>query len=52
MIQRRQRIAQWSVPALTGALLAVSALAGEQQKPASMAQGVVGRIGNLVSRMR
>ena len=46
-IQRRQRIAQWSVPALTGALLAVSALAGEQQKSAPMAQGVVGRIGNL-----
>lgn len=52
MIQRRQRIAQWSVPALTGALLAVSALAGEQQKPTSIAQGVVGRIGNLFSRMR
>jgi hypothetical protein len=50
MIQRRQRVAQWSVPALTGALLAVSALAGEQQKPASIAQGFVGRIGHLFSK--
>jgi hypothetical protein len=42
--QRRQRVAQWTVPALTGALIAVSALAGEQQKPGQVARGVAGRL--------
>ncbi|WP_433074209.1 hypothetical protein ACQP1P_26965 [Dactylosporangium sp. CA-052675] len=44
-VQRRQRIAQWSVPVLTGALIAVSALAGEQQKPGSVLRGVGARLG-------
>ena len=43
-IQHRQRIVQWTVPALTGALVAVSALAGEQQKPRSVMRGVLGRM--------
>jgi hypothetical protein len=43
-IQRRQRVVQWSVPAFTGALVAISALAGEQQKPRSIASGVLGRM--------
>jgi hypothetical protein len=43
-VQRRQRVAQWSVPVLTGALIAVSALAGEQQKPRSVARGIGGRL--------
>lgn len=30
--QRKLRVAQWSIPVLTGALVAVSALAGEQQR--------------------
>jgi hypothetical protein len=51
MLQRRQRIAQWSVPALTGALVAVSALAGEQEKPTSVAKGVAGRLGQLGKRL-
>ncbi|WP_433221180.1 hypothetical protein ACQP00_19895 [Dactylosporangium sp. CS-047395] len=33
--QRRLRVVQWSIPVLTGALLAISALAGEQQKTTS-----------------
>lgn len=46
-IQRRQRVVQWTVPAFTGALVAISALAGEQQKPGSVASGVLGRMGQL-----
>lgn len=46
-IQRKQRIVQWTVPAFTGALVAISALAGEQQKPGSVASGVLGRMGQL-----
>lgn len=46
-IQRRQRVVQWTVPAFTGALVAISALAGEQQKPGSMASGVLGRVSQL-----
>ncbi|GAA0727179.1 hypothetical protein Drose_12600 [Dactylosporangium roseum] len=44
VVQRRERVAQWAVPALTGALIAVSALAGEQQKPRSIARGIAGRV--------
>ncbi|WP_433618688.1 hypothetical protein ACQP2P_21920 [Dactylosporangium sp. CA-139114] len=47
-VQRRQRIAQWSVPVLTGALIAVSALAGEQQKPGSVLRGVGARLGGAL----
>ncbi len=46
-IQRRQRVVQWTVPAFTGALVAISALAGEQQKPRSVASGVLGRMVHL-----
>jgi hypothetical protein len=43
--QRQQRWAQWAVPVLTGALLTVSSLAGEQQKPGSVARGIGARLG-------
>ncbi|GAA5199437.1 hypothetical protein GCM10023322_75080 [Rugosimonospora acidiphila] len=46
-VQRQQRVMQWGVPALTGALIAISALAGEQQKPAPVMRGLVGRMGQL-----
>ncbi|MGI5239657.1 hypothetical protein [Dactylosporangium sp. CA-139066] len=42
--QRRQQAVQWAIPALTGALIAVSALAGEQQRPRSIVRGVAGRL--------
>lgn len=42
--QRQQRVAQWMIPALTGALLVVSSLAGEQQKPSSVRSGVSARV--------
>jgi hypothetical protein len=47
--QRRQRVAQWAVPVLTGALIVVSSLAGEQQKPSSVLRGLGLRVGRLTS---
>jgi hypothetical protein len=35
---------QWALPALTGALLVMNSLAGEQQRPQSVARGVVDRL--------
>jgi hypothetical protein len=42
--QRQQAVAQWMTPVLTGALLVVSALAGEQQKPGSVQRGMGARV--------
>ena len=42
--QRQQRVAQWMVPVFTGALLVVSSLAGEQQKPGSVRRGMGARV--------
>jgi hypothetical protein len=42
--QRQQRVAQWMTPVLTGALLLVSALAGEQKKPGSVQGGAGARV--------
>ena len=42
--QQQLTILQWVIPALTGALVVVSALAGEQQRPASVLAGVRARI--------
>ena len=42
--QRQQRIVQWSVPALTGVLLVISAWMGEQQRPSQVGSGVLGRL--------
>ncbi|NJC68520.1 hypothetical protein HC031_02100 [Planosporangium thailandense] len=47
--QRRQKIAQWAVPLLTGAVIVISAFAGEQQKPGSVARGIMSRLGDLVT---
>jgi hypothetical protein len=41
--QRQLRMLQWAVPALTGTLLVLNSLAGEQQRPQSVARGVVDR---------
>ncbi|MCW2640224.1 MAG: hypothetical protein JWP76_2530 [Dactylosporangium sp.] len=41
--QRRQRLAQWTVPALTGTLIVVSAIAHELEKPQGMVRGVGAR---------
>ena len=31
---------QWVIPALTGAIVAISSYAGEQQRPSEVAQGI------------
>ncbi len=45
--QRQLRLLQWAVPALTGALVVVSAQAGEEQRPSSVLDGITSRIPGL-----
>lgn len=42
--QKKLAALQWAVPALTGALVVVSAFAGEQQRSSEVRSGVLGRI--------
>ncbi len=42
--QRKLSVLQWAIPALTGSLLVMDALMGEQQRPQEVATGIVGRI--------
>jgi len=42
--QTQLRALQWAVPALTGALVVVSAFAGEQQRASEAGKGIVGRL--------
>ncbi len=42
--QKQLDVLQWVVPALTGALVVISAFAGEQQRPSSVISGVLQRI--------
>ncbi|WP_426245726.1 hypothetical protein [Nocardioides sp. LHG3406-4] len=42
--QRQLRAMQWAVPAITGALVVVSAFAGEQQRAAEANRGIVQRL--------
>jgi hypothetical protein len=39
--QRKLRLLQWAVPALTGALVVISARAGEEQRPTNAIAGVI-----------
>ena len=39
--QQQLKWMQWAIPALTGALVVVSAYAGEQQRPASVSRGLL-----------
>jgi hypothetical protein len=41
---RRLRVLQWSVPALTGALVVMDAFMGEQQRPNQVVRGTIGRL--------
>jgi hypothetical protein len=41
---RRLRVVQWVVPALTGALVVVSARMGEQERPQAVARGIRDRL--------
>lgn len=42
--QRKLSVLQWAIPALTGSLLVMDALMGEQQRPLEVATGIVQRI--------
>lgn len=42
--QRQLAALQWVVPALTGALVALSSYAGEQQRPSEVRKGLKGRL--------
>jgi len=42
--QRQLRLLQWVVPALTGAVLVLNARMGEQQRPAQVSGGLLGRL--------
>jgi hypothetical protein len=41
--QKQLKALQWVIPALTGALVVISAFAGEQQRPSSVKKGVLKR---------
>jgi hypothetical protein len=43
-LQRQEQMLQWAVPALTGALLVLSARLGEQQRPSEVVAGTVRRL--------
>jgi hypothetical protein len=42
--QRQLKVLQWVIPALTGAVLVVNARMGEQQRPAQVSGGLLGRL--------
>jgi uncharacterized membrane protein len=41
---RREKVVQWAIPAVTGAMMAVSAYMSDQQRPAKVAKGVLARL--------
>lgn len=45
--QRQLNLLQWAVPALTATIIAVDAKLGEQQRPASVLEGLTARIPGL-----
>ncbi|MEV4478363.1 hypothetical protein AB0K04_05575 [Micromonospora coxensis] len=47
--QRKMKVLQWTIPALTGALVVVTSYMGEQQKPGQMFRGMLGRAGGMMS---
>jgi hypothetical protein len=50
--QRQMKVLQWAIPTLTGALIVVTALAGEQQKPGQVAKGVRRRVTGMAGATR
>jgi hypothetical protein len=49
--QRQLRVAQWTIPLLTGALEVLNALHGEQQRPREQARGAVQRAAQLPAKL-
>lgn len=45
--QRQLKALQWAIPAITGALVVVTAYAGEQQRPGAVKVGVLDRLNPL-----
>ncbi|WP_320068599.1 hypothetical protein [Micromonospora sp. RTGN7] len=45
--QRQLKMLQWAIPALTGAMVVVTAYMGEQQKPGQVFRGILGRVGGF-----
>jgi hypothetical protein len=45
--QRQLKALQWAVPAITGAMIVVTAYAGEQQRPTAVKEGVLQRLNPL-----
>ncbi len=41
--QKKLAALQWAIPGLTGGILAISAYAGEQQRPSQVAKGILSR---------
>ncbi|HEY0697408.1 MAG TPA: hypothetical protein VGD43_06320 [Micromonospora sp.] len=46
--QRQLKLLQWAIPSVTGALIVVTAFAGEQQKPGQVLRGVLNRAGGMI----
>ncbi|GAA0288269.1 hypothetical protein [Kineococcus aurantiacus] len=42
--QKRLKVLQWTIPALTGVLLVMTVQQGEQQKPSQIAKGLIDRV--------
>jgi hypothetical protein len=42
--QRKEKIAKWAVPALTGVLIGLNVYMGEQQRPSKVAKGMLKRV--------
>ena len=49
--QQQLRVAQWTIPLLTGALEVLNALHGEQQRPEEQARGVAQRAAGLPGKL-
>ena len=45
--QKQLKALQWAIPALTGALVVVTAYAGEQQRPQAVKEGILDRLNPL-----
>ena len=45
--QQQLKALQWAVPAITGAMVVVTAYAGEQQRPTAVKEGVLQRLNPL-----
>lgn len=46
--QKQLKVLQWAIPALTGALVVLTSLHGEQQRPTEQASGVLSKPGQLL----